>query len=327
MAKNIDLDALKLMLDELKANGQIGYEETVLGDTLTWDGTDSDVVSSNNEFHLVSESFPSKEWLNDENNKTNNVSFTFMGNTNSITLGDIVGNEEITGDVFGNLLCAVFVFKDNATIEDVTFPKKGTYFLKNNGNYTQSITIEGANFLIRTHTKVNESYLPIATSNTKGIVDKTEIPCIIYETYIDLSNDKFKQMKTGDILVWRKVIYYILGIEENCFYAFTTESLSNGYTYKFTRSNDQENFTDGVCERNILISELYMFDGLTSCRLRINNGTIVVINDTNNKTYYMANTDIENKSIILNSSTKGSTKRFKITVDDSGTLSATEITE
>ena len=30
--------------------------------------------------------------------------------------------------------------------------------------------------------------------------------------------------------------------------------------------------------------------------------------------------------VIINSSTTGSTKRFKITVDDSGTLSATEVT-
>lgn len=37
--------------------------------------------------------------------------------------------------------------------------------------------------------------------------------------------------------------------------------------------------------------------------------------------------DVECKSMILNSSTEGSTKRFKITVDDNGTISATEITE
>ena len=30
---------------------------------------------------------------------------------------------------------------------------------------------------------------------------------------------------------------------------------------------------------------------------------------------------------IINSSTEGSTKKFKITIDDSGTISATEITE
>ena len=40
-------------------------------------------------------------------------------------------------------------------------------------------------------------------------------------------------------------------------------------------------------------------------------------------TNYMANGD---KAIILTSSTLDSTKKFKITVDDSGTLSATEVT-
>ena len=40
-------------------------------------------------------------------------------------------------------------------------------------------------------------------------------------------------------------------------------------------------------------------------------------------TNYMANGD---KAIILTSSTPDSTKKFKITVDDAGTLSATEVT-
>ena len=40
-------------------------------------------------------------------------------------------------------------------------------------------------------------------------------------------------------------------------------------------------------------------------------------------TDYMANGD---KAIILTSSAADSTKKFKITVDDSGTLSATEVT-
>lgn len=35
---------------------------------------------------------------------------------------------------------------------------------------------------------------------------------------------------------------------------------------------------------------------------------------------------IEGKALILPSSTEGSTKRFKITVDDGGTLTATEVT-
>ena len=33
-----------------------------------------------------------------------------------------------------------------------------------------------------------------------------------------------------------------------------------------------------------------------------------------------------NTSVIIASSTKGSTKRFRITIDDSGTIAATEVT-
>ena len=36
---------------------------------------------------------------------------------------------------------------------------------------------------------------------------------------------------------------------------------------------------------------------------------------------------ISDNAIIINSSTADSNKRFKITVDDSGTLTATEVTE
>lgn len=39
------------------------------------------------------------------------------------------------------------------------------------------------------------------------------------------------------------------------------------------------------------------------------------------------NTAVANKEFILNSSTEGSTKKFKVTVDDTGTLTAVEITE
>lgn len=36
---------------------------------------------------------------------------------------------------------------------------------------------------------------------------------------------------------------------------------------------------------------------------------------------------VDNKEVVVKSSTAGSTKKFKITVDDTGTLSAVEVTE
>lgn len=63
-------------------------------------------------------------------------------------------------------------------------------------------------------------------------------------------------------------------------------------------------------------------------------GVIVFREPGDNAKYYHLKSD-ENDSlvaenfngIIINSSTPGSTKKFKITVDDSGTLTATEVTK
>ena len=56
--------------------------------------------------------------------------------------------------------------------------------------------------------------------------------------------------------------------------------------------------------------DIYVWDGVGS--RWVNNGPLF---------------GVRGKAMILQSSTEGSDKRFKITVDDSGTLSAAEITE
>ena len=48
--------------------------------------------------------------------------------------------------------------------------------------------------------------------------------------------------------------------------------------------------------------------------------------DFDESAFYMVQDTID-KELILASSTEGSLKKFKITVDDSGTLSATEVVE
>ena len=51
------------------------------------------------------------------------------------------------------------------------------------------------------------------------------------------------------------------------------------------------------------------------------------INDTDAATKEYIDKKISDNAIIINSSTTDSNKRFKITVDDSGALTATEVTE
>lgn len=153
MAKNIDLDALKLLLDELKANGQIGYEETVLGDTLTWDGTDSDVVvdlGGGLLYHLVSEVLPPIDFIKSLPN----------GNT-TFSDGTILNNVGCENEYSYFIGGAVFVYEGNREVSGFIFPKKGVYFMKTARKYVQSLTIEGANcFPTSTPKQINSKYIP-----------------------------------------------------------------------------------------------------------------------------------------------------------------------
>lgn len=159
MAKNIDLDALKLTLDELKANGQIGYEETVLGDTLTWDGTDSDVVIDfgNCQFYLASELLPPIDFIETLPNTIAN----FKGIEGSFS-GKIVNICEYVYFDHKNIsdVACILVYEDNLECSGVAFPKKGIYLPKIEGvTYIQSLTIEGANcFPTSTPKQIDSKY-------------------------------------------------------------------------------------------------------------------------------------------------------------------------
>ena len=81
---------------------------------------------------------------------------------------------------------------------------------------------------------------------------------------------------------------------------------------------------------------MLILEGANSKRTSVvvdNVNTIVFRKDSSSNDYYHLKADdngslvAENfKGIILNSSTAGSTKKYKITVDDTGTISATEVT-
>lgn len=59
----------------------------------------------------------------------------------------------------------------------------------------------------------------------------------------------------------------------------------------------------------------------------IKNGSEEVVNITNLDKSAVKYETADNKSFVINSSTSGSVKKFRITVVDEGTISATEITE
>lgn len=115
-----------------------------------------------------------------------------------------------------------------------------------------------------------------------------------------------------------------------------------------------KNFTDGTvhCEkthdelqslieenRHIVVlehggTEFYWLEGNNSSggfRFICPNGRAVTIGSDGNNiwdfSHFATESYVDSKEPIINSSTEGSTKKFKITVDDTGTITATEVTE
>lgn len=197
MAKNIDLDALKLMLDELKANGQIGYEETVLSDTLTWDGTDSDVVVSDL-LHLAFEDLPPIKVFDN-----GDYIVSGMFSNGQIAIPEMKLSEVITASS-DKYICigegVIFIYEDNVSVTEfggLTFPKKGVYFIKQANTYVSSLTIEGANcFPTSTPKQIDSKYIPTVENNDVTFVIDSENNITCNKTFYELvdmyKNTSFK---------------------------------------------------------------------------------------------------------------------------------------
>lgn len=189
MAKNIDLDALKLMLDELKANGQIGYDETVLGDTLTWDGTDSDVVVADM-LHLAFEDLPPIEVFDN-----GDYMVSGMYSYGQIAFPEMKLSEVILASS-DKYICigefVMFIYEDNVSVTELgglTFPKKGVYFMKQANTYLSSLTIEGANcFPTSTPKQIDSKYLPTAENNDVTFVIDSSDSITCNKTFDEVKN-------------------------------------------------------------------------------------------------------------------------------------------
>lgn len=83
------------------------------------------------------------------------------------------------------------------------------------------------------------------------------------------------------------------------------------------------NITLGAADVNALPSDTVLFSG--NYNDLTNKPTIPSIDGLATTTY--VDDAVANKEFILNSTTEGSTKKFRITVDDSGVLTAVEVTE
>ena len=181
--------------------------------------------------------------------------------------------------------------------------------------------------------KIDEKYLPVSTDDSYGVIKKSDIVSVYHfptQVAHDQMVDAISAFKTGNAsIVWngKKVI--------NASYNSSDDTISVTFAREPLKTLTYSN-VDGSYV-STLGSATY--GELQGKRVRIVNDNNVdtvldVEGEAPNKTLNVTAKRISIDSIygisttemILKSSTVGSNKRFKITVDDSGTISATEVT-
>ena len=179
--------------------------------------------------------------------------------------------------------------------------------------------------------KIDAKYLPISTDDSYGVVKKADIVSAYNFPFLaehDRMVDAITAFSTGNAsIVWRshKVI--------DASYDSSNDKISvvfaNGPMRLHTYSN-----IDGFYNQ---FSGSSTYEELQGKQVRIvNDGVYTVLwaegtqSDTTlrvlaNKIILLGSCGLSESELILKSSTENSTKRFHITVDDSGTITATEV--
>jgi hypothetical protein len=159
-ASSLTYGSIKKLDPKYLPEGGVGYEGvTDMGDTLTWDGTPTDTVieATGFQLHLISGNIPTVEEL---------IGGAVTVMDNGVEREDVItfeGIEQYGQVIFVAELIAV-VTNDGVTFDDVTFPKKGVYFLYTSVDglviYTKSLTIPNYNFTKTEVHKIDKKFLP-----------------------------------------------------------------------------------------------------------------------------------------------------------------------
>lgn len=303
-------------------------ETTVKGDTLTWDGNTEGLQSVAGVFFLVSEQCPTPADM-----PNGYIERTTDGHEYTLSKESVQEDFDEMGFVAGEMFCVVS--QDNFVLEDFgTFPKAGIYFARagedGDVEYTTSLTIPGYNgFETTTIKPIETKYLP------EHLQFGTETKVV-----------------EGDTLTWdgntEGLVVFDMG---NKMYKVsdavpTMDDLANGVSLKRV-ANDKyyESTTDYI---NELVPGFIM----------IADTEVAVISESlvgkeiegiifpEAGVYYFANDEgytisltipnytgfVTKQTVVkrmdekyLPTLTSPSGKKFKLSVDDSGTITATEV--
>lgn len=176
-----------------------------------------------------------------------------------------------------------------------------------------------------------------SASHTISIWRTTKVNIKIEEKYIPELQymDKVDPTGTGSFSLNRKFNTTV----GNCSFAEGYDTTASGWGShaegESTTASGEKSHAEGYCTKASSVSQhvegKYNIEDFSGTYAHIvGNGTADDARSNAHTLDWSGNAwfagTIEGKAIILPSSTEGSTKRFKITVDDSGTITATEVT-
>lgn len=227
--------------------------------------------------------------------------------TNDELLGGIVGRSDgvdeltVTSDnirylseyIIQAVGAVIIAQKDNATWEEVLFPQKGIYFLKiDDSSYVSRLTKYN-------YTAVDSAYIhPFNPNNVH--ISGLPTPNQIYD--FDYALDAIIGQTTISQLENKKAVF------DYVFYEGTTLLRLMPFSVTEQDGTQTIEYTGVDTQQMRLCAIEFCFNGSADDSV-------------------LTNVNIKYPSAMyINSSTTGSTKKFKITVDDSGTISTTEVT-
>ena len=352
-ANPVTSEGIKAYIDNNKLVLPEGYPVDNRTKFIEWDGPTEGqsgvAIDSSGKYYQVSEDI-----LTEEEIKSSSLKVTLNGNPLTIKLADVWDEvEKYDGLYVYNSFIAI-AQKEHVTIPDswlyVTFTNPGIYFSKRvadgYSHMTTSLTVGSFSTMSKELLPSDIVYKDELTWNNLGVNDTGDT--------ITWNGDIEGREVIGN--AWYKVSDTVVTLEDLASGGVLTNSSSSD-VFNFTEGSmlaieDGVNFiTIGNSNMPYVVivddatsaitgysTGIYLLclptHGVFITSLMINNYTGFAIkkidkqflpSDIAYKSYVDEKIDSLKTEFILNSSTEGSTKRFKITVDDSGTISAVEI--
>lgn len=343
-------------LKEYGVSNYFGETETVVNEPLniTWDGNTEGLVSVAGVFYKISDLV-----LTDEQ-----ISLVTVHGSDGSSYGATNHTEAMGDMVFvGFRVKVVVIKKDNAELEGIIFPEKGLYFMLEGEMYVTSLTTtepvpqtktvvhkldkkflpagvvwsvngtapdENGNVEIQTGSSTGSTIPTGSATGTDAVAIMSNATASASYTFAVGYNAQATSAQAFAIGLRAKangVQTFAIGMSTTA----SDYSMALGHSTEATGNTSYAlgNYVTAASDGQMVLGKYGVTDSDGKYTFIIGNGSsastranAMTIDSSHNVVFFGT---IEGKALILPSSTEGSTKKFKLTVDDSGIITATEV--